>query len=90
MFVGSWEHFGSRLMLKYQGALLSAMTVLSAIRVIYRASRGTYGSPSLWDALTKQGLRIGEHRMARLMRQDGIRAKTVKKWHASSRITGCP
>ncbi|MEP6891308.1 MAG: IS3 family transposase [Nitrospirota bacterium] len=63
---------------------VSARTVRSAIRVIHRASRETYGSPSLWDALVKQGHRIGEHRVARLMRQDGIRAKTVKKWRATT------
>ena len=63
---------------------VSARTVLSAIRVIHRASRETYGSPSIWDALIKQGHRIGEHRVARLMRQDGIRAKTVKKWRATT------
>ena len=62
----------------------SARTVLSAIRVIHRESRETYGSPSIWDALIKQGHRIGEHRVARLMRQDGIRAKTVKKWRATT------
>ena len=63
---------------------VSARTVLSAIRVIHRESRETYGSPSIWDALIKQGHRIGEHRVARLMRQDGIRAKTVKKWRATT------
>ena len=50
--------------------------------MIYRESRETYGSPSIWDALVKQGHRIGEHRLARLMCQDGIRAKTVKMRHA--------
>jgi hypothetical protein len=30
----------------------------------------------------KQGQPAGEHRMAQLMRQDGIRATTVKKWRA--------
>jgi transposase InsO family protein len=59
-------------------------TLLSAIRVIHQESRETYGSPSIWDALLKQGHRIGEHRVARLMRQDGIRAKTVKKWRATT------
>ena len=54
----------------------------SGIRVIYRESRETYSSPSIWDALVKQGHRIGEHRLARLMCQDGIRAKTVKMWRA--------
>ena len=63
---------------------VSARTVLSAIRVIHRESRETYGSPSIWDALVKQGHRIGEHRVARRMRQNGIRAKTVKKWRATT------
>ena len=63
---------------------VSARTALAAIRVIHRESRETYGSPSIWDALVKQGHRIGEHRVARLMRQDGIRAKTVKKWRTTT------
>ena len=63
---------------------VSARTVLSAIRVIHRESRETYGSPRIWDVLLKQGQHIGEHRVARLMRQDGIRAKTVKKWRATT------
>ena len=63
---------------------VSARTVLSAIRVIHRESRETYGSPSIWDALIKQGHRVGEHRVARLMRQHRIRAKTVKKWRATT------
>ena len=58
--------------------------LLSAIRVIHRESRETYGSPSIWDALIKQGHDVGEHRVARLMRQDGIRAKTIKKWRATT------
>ena len=63
---------------------VNTRTLLSAIRVIHRESRETYGSPSLWDALIKQGHHIGEHRVARLMRQHGIRAKTVKKWRATT------
>jgi transposase InsO family protein len=59
-------------------------TLLSAIRVLHQESRETYGSPSIWDALVKQGHRIGEHRVARLMRQNGLRAKTVKKWRATT------
>ena len=59
-------------------------TLLSAIRVIHRESRETYGSPSIWEALIKQGHHIGEHRVARRMRQHGIRAKTVKKWRATT------
>jgi putative transposase len=63
---------------------IQARTLLSAIRVLHQESRGTYGSPRIWIALVKQGHCIGEHRVARLMRQDGIRAKTVKKWRATT------
>jgi putative transposase len=62
-------------------------TFLSAIRVIHRESRETYGSPRIWDALIKQGHGVGEHRVARLMRRAGIRAKTVKKWRATTQST---
>ena len=63
---------------------VSARAVLSAIRVIHRESRETYGSPSIWDALIKRGHCVGEHRVARLMRVEGIRAKAVKKWRATT------
>ena len=59
-------------------------TLLSAIRVIHRESRETYGSPRIWNALVKQGHRVGEHRVARLMRHGGIRAKTVTEWRATT------
>ena len=54
------------------------------LRVIHRESRETYGSPSIWDALLKQGHAVGEHRVARLMRVEGIRAKTGKPWRATT------
>ena len=62
----------------------STRILLSAIRVIHQESREVYGSPSIWDALIKQGHCVGEHRVARLMRQNGIRAKTVKQWRATT------
>jgi len=58
--------------------------LLVEIRVLHAESRRTYGSPSIWDALAKRGHRIGENRVARLMRLHGIRAKTVKKWRATT------
>ena len=63
---------------------IQARTLLSAIRVVHQESRETYGSPRIWDALVKQGHHIGEHCVARLMRVEGIRAKTVKKWRATT------
>ena len=61
---------------------IQAQTLRSAIRVVHQESRATYGSPRISDALVKQGRGIGEHRVARLMRLAGLRAKTVKKWRA--------
>ena len=58
--------------------------LLSEIQMIHRESRETYGSPSIWDALIKRGHGVGEHRIARLMRVAGIRAKTVKQWRATT------
>ena len=58
--------------------------LVAEIRVIHRESRDTYGSPSIWQALVQRGHQVGEHRVARLMRAEGIRAKTVKKWRATT------
>ncbi len=58
--------------------------LVAKIRVIHRESRESYGSPSIWDALVKRGHGVGENRIARLMRTEGIRAKTVKKWRATT------
>lgn len=58
--------------------------LLVEIRALHAESRRTYGSPSVWDALRQRGHRVGENRVARLMRLEGIRAKTVKKWRATT------
>jgi len=58
--------------------------LLSAIRVVHRESRETHGRPSIWGALVKRGHGVGEHRIARRMRVEGIRAKTVKQWRATT------
>jgi transposase InsO family protein len=59
-------------------------TLLVTIRALHQDSRQTYGSPSIWRAFRKQGHRVGEHRVAQLMRHDGLRAKSVKKWRATT------
>ncbi len=56
------------------------------IQVIHRKSRETYGSPSIWGALVKQGRPVCEHGIARLMRTEGIRTKTVKQWRATTQL----
>jgi transposase InsO family protein len=61
--------------------------LLSAIRVLHQESRDTYGSPRIWKVLNKQGHAVGKHRVAQVMRQAGLRAKTVKKWRATIQST---
>ena len=58
--------------------------LVAEIRVIHAESRRTYGSPRVHTTLQAQGQQIGAHRVARLMRTNAIRAKTVKKWRVTT------
>jgi len=54
------------------------------IRTLHRASRHTYGSPRIRDALRDAGEACGKHRVARIMHQAGIRARTVRTFKATT------
>jgi len=43
-----------------------------AIRTLHAESDGVYGSPKIWQTLRTQGECCGKHRIARLMRQEGL------------------
>ena len=47
------------------------------IRVVHAQSAGTYGSPRVHRALRSRGHRVGENRVARLMRRHGIKARVA-------------
>lgn len=49
--------------------------LLARIRAVYRQSRRRYGSPRVHAELGGEGVRCGRHRVARLMRQDQLRAR---------------
>jgi len=51
------------------------------VRAEYQASRKTYGSPRIHVVLQRQGVACGRHRVARLMRQDGLCARPRRKTH---------
>ena len=55
--------------------------LVEQIRKEYKTSRQTYGSPRIWAALLNQGIACGRHRIARLMRREGIRSQKRQKWH---------
>ena len=52
---------------------LENRVLVEQIRVEYKLSRQTYGSPRIWASLVGQGVACGRHRVARLMRRVGIR-----------------
>lgn len=63
--------------------------LLEAIKRFYNASRGTYGSPRITEDLRDAGLRCGENRIARLMRVNGIMAKTRRRFKATTNSRHC-
>lgn len=58
--------------------------LLEQIRAAHRRSRHTYGSPRITHELRAEGLRIGENRVAGLMRAAQIRAKSARQWRATT------
>ena len=47
------------------------------IRLVHAGSRGTYGSPRVHQVLRQRGRWVGKHRVARLMRAHGIKARVA-------------
>jgi putative transposase len=50
------------------------------IRAAFEQSKHRYGSPRLYRALRNQGIHVGRHRVARLMREDGLRARRRRRF----------
>ena len=54
--------------------------LVEKIKAAHGASRSTYGSPKIYRQLRQQGAQVNHKRVARLMKEHGIRAKRVKKF----------
>ena len=54
------------------------------IRVLHRTSHGIYGSPRIHRDLVTAGIRCGKNRVARIMREAGIRSRTKRKFKATT------
>lgn len=52
--------------------------LLKHITRIYWKSDGRYGSPRVFNALQKQGIRVGKKRVERLMREAGLKGRVVR------------
>jgi putative transposase len=54
------------------------------ITAIHSESRATYGSPKVYQKLRREGIQVNHKRVERLMRENGLRAKRVKKFRATT------
>ena len=76
-----------------ESARLKSNRALTAkILTFHKASREIYGSPRIHKDLKELGERVGENRVARLMRKNGIQSKMARKFviTTDSRNTSAP
>lgn len=55
-----------------------------AIREIYDRSKGRYGSPKITQELRDRGNRVGKNRVAKRMREVGLRSKLRRKYRVTT------
>jgi len=54
------------------------------VRAIHRTTRGRYGSPRIHSELQARGERVSRKRVARLMRQEGLRGKKRRRFRVTT------
>jgi len=59
---------------------LQDMVLLAHIRSQFQTSHETYGSPRMTVELKEDGLQVGRHRVARLMRDNGLKALQKRRY----------
>lgn len=59
-------------------------TLLAQINQFFKRSRQTYGSPRILRDLKEAGYSCGRHRVARIMRQAGIRAVVTRRFRVTT------
>jgi hypothetical protein len=58
------------------------------IAAVFQEHRGFYGSPRIHQELLAAGLRVGRHRVARLMRRAELKARSRKAFRPCSKASG--
>jgi putative transposase len=54
------------------------------ITSIHAGSKGTYGSPRIYQELRREGAGCGKRRVARLMRAAGLEGRRTKRWRTTT------
>ena len=60
------------------------MVLLAHLRSAFALSNGTYGSPRMTRELQDDGLKVGRRRTARLMRENGLRARQERRFKCTT------
>lgn len=58
--------------------------MLALIKRVYEESRGTYGSPRVFESLKRQGIKTSRKRVERLMREACLKARAIKQYKRSA------
>ena len=59
--------------------------LMAKIRRVHEASKGVYGSPRVHAELVAEGLRVGRHKVARLMRLERLRGCPKRRFRVTTR-----
>jgi len=59
--------------------------LLEQIRTVFKCSRETYGSPRIQAELNAQGITCSRGRVARLMRQNGLKARCRRRYRVTTK-----
>ena len=68
--------------------LLEDRLLIQRIKELHTLSKKRYGYPKIHVELQKQGVSCGHNRIARLMRQEGIKSKIMKKYKHKGKSVG--
>lgn len=60
------------------------LVLLEKIRLIHTRSRMNYGCPKVYESLRRTGEKVNYKRVERLMRENGVRAKRVRKFRVTT------
>lgn len=60
------------------------LVLLAPVRSAFSLSHETYGSPRMTHAVREQGLMAGRRRVARLMRENGLRARQPRRFQRTT------
>jgi transposase InsO family protein len=59
---------------------LADRQLLGRIRAVHAESKGRYGSPRVHRELSAKGIHVSKHRIARLMRENGLRGRRRRRF----------